>query len=81
MLWIKWYDFTNWLLEWIDNFSKNQRFVFGTWLADQALDVMETLAAAIYTQQKAALLLTANLPIEKLWWLVRLTDRSLNPHS
>ena len=81
MLLIKWYNFTSWLLEWIDNFSKNQRFVFGTRLADQALDVMETLAAAVYTQQKAALLLTANLPIEKLWWLVRLTDRSLNPHS
>ena len=31
---IKWYDFTKWLLERIDSFPKNQRFIFGQRLAD-----------------------------------------------
>ena len=43
-----WYDFTRWLLERIDSFPKNQRFVFGTRLADHALDVLETLVKASY---------------------------------
>ncbi len=43
VLLVKWYDFTRWLLEPIDSFPKNQRFIFGTHLADHALEVMETL--------------------------------------
>jgi len=26
---IKWYDFTKWLLDRVDSFPKNQRFIFG----------------------------------------------------
>jgi hypothetical protein len=26
---VKWYDFTKWVLGHVDNFPKNQRFVFG----------------------------------------------------
>ncbi len=44
---IKWYDFTKWLLERIDTFPKNQRFIFGQRLADRALDILEILVGAI----------------------------------
>jgi hypothetical protein len=32
---VKWYDWTKWLLERVDSFPKNQRFVFGQRLADR----------------------------------------------
>ena len=34
---VKWYDFTRWILEKVDSFPKNQRFIFGTRLADREL--------------------------------------------
>ena len=57
---IKWYDFTQWLLTRIDQFPKNQRFIFGQRLADHALDVMELLVEAAYRSRKAELLSAAN---------------------
>ena len=52
---VKWYDFTRWLLERIDSFPKNQRFVFGTRLADHVLNVLETLVQAAYSREKFGL--------------------------
>lgn len=69
---VKWYDFTRWLLERIDSFPKNQRFIFGTRLADHALEVLEMLVEAAYSREKAVLLARANRQIEMLRWLVRL---------
>lgn len=78
VLLVKWYDFTRWLLERIDSFPKSQRFIFGTRLADHALDVMETLVEAAYSPRKAELLARANRKIETLRWLVRLAkDRQV----
>ena len=75
---VKWYDFTRWLLERVDSFPKNQRFIFGTRLADRALDVMETLVEAAYSPRKTELLARANRRIEMLRWLVRLAkDRKV----
>lgn len=78
VLLVKWYDFTRWLLERIDSFPKNQRFVFGTRLADHALDVLETLVEASYSRRKSELLARVNRKIEVLRWLVRLAkDRKV----
>jgi hypothetical protein len=75
---IKWYDFTKWLLERIDSFPKNQRFIFGQRLADHALDILELLVDAAYSSCKAELLATANRKLEMLRWLLRLArDRNL----
>ena len=75
---IKWYDVVKWLLEWVDSFPKNQRFVFGQRLADRAIDVLELLVEAAYSPRKADLLSRANRDIEVLRWLVRLAkDRDL----
>ena len=38
---MKWYDFTKWVLGHVDNFPKNQRFVFGQRLADGVLAILE----------------------------------------
>ena len=53
---IKWYDVVKWLLERVDSFPKNQRFVFGQRLADRAIDVLELLVEAAYSPRKADLL-------------------------
>ena len=74
----KWYDYAKWIVERVDSFSKNQRFIFGQRLAAHALDIMELLVEAAYARDKAALLHTANRKIEMLRWLVRMAkDRTL----
>lgn len=72
------HDFTRWILEKVDSFPKNQRFIFNTRLADYALDVIETLVKASHSRRKSELLARANRKIEMLRWLVRLEqDRKL----
>jgi hypothetical protein len=78
VLLVKWYDWVKWLLERVDSFPKNQRFVFGQRLADRGIDVLELLVEAAYSSQKAGLLARANRQLEVLRWLVRLAkDRGL----
>ena len=38
---VKWYDYTKWVLDRVDGFPKNQRFVLGTRLADAVVLVMD----------------------------------------
>ena len=74
----KWYDYAKWIIERVDSFPKNQRFIFGQRLAGHALDIMELLVEAAYARDKAALLHTANRKIEMLRWLIRMAkDRTL----
>jgi len=35
---VKWYDYTKWVLDRVDGFPKNQRFVLGTWPAPEKVD-------------------------------------------
>jgi hypothetical protein len=75
---VKWYDWLRWLLDRVDGFPKNQRFIFGTRLADRAIGVLELLLEAAYSSEKQHLLTQANREIEVLRWLVRLAkDRKL----
>ena len=57
---IKWYDFTKWLLDRVDSFPKNQRFIFGQRLTDHAMDILELLVEATYSARKSHLLSSAN---------------------
>jgi hypothetical protein len=43
---VKWYDFTKWVLGHVDNFPKNQRFVFGQRLADGVITILELIVDA-----------------------------------
>ena len=77
---VKWYDYTRWVLDRVDQFPKNQRFVLGTRLADAVMEVLELLSEAAYAagRRKVELLGRANRRIEATRWLVRLTeDRNL----
>jgi len=76
ILLVKWYDVTKWLLERVDSFPKNQRFIFGQRIADRALNILEVLVEATYSARKADLLAGVNRDIEVLRRLVRMaTDR------
>jgi len=78
VLLVKWYDVTKWLLERVDSFPKNQRFVFGQRIADRALNILEALVEAAYSPRKADLLAGVNRDIEVMRWLVRMaTDRKI----
>ena len=44
----EWDDDVKWVLDRVDGFPKNQRFVLGTRLADAVLEVREVLAEATY---------------------------------
>ena len=70
----QWYDTAKWILEKIDKFPKNQRFIFGTRLADRTLGILEGLVQASYTggREKLALLETASRDLAALCWLVRM---------
>ncbi len=75
---VKWYDWTKWLLERVDSFPKNQRFIFGQRLADRSIRVLEILVEASYCSHKVVMLAEANRQVEVLRWLVRLAkDRKL----
>ena len=71
---VKWYDYTKWVLDRVDGFPKNQRFVLGTRLADAVILVMELLGEAAFSgkEKKRELLAEANRKIEVVRWLVRL---------
>ena len=76
----KWDDDVKWVLDRVDGFPKNQRFVLGTRLADGVLGVMELLAEATYASGRAKvdLLAQANRRMESVRWLVRVCkDRNL----
>ena len=75
---VKWYEYLKWLMERIDQFPKNQRYLLGQRLADAALDILELLVDASYARQKSSQLEKANRKMEVLRWLVRLAkDRNL----
>lgn len=76
----KWYDVCRWILAKVDSFPKNQRFIFGTRLADRSLGILELLVEAAYTSgdKKSELLRAANRDLAVLRWLIRMAkDRQI----
>jgi len=78
MVLVKWYRVVSWMLDRVDHFPKNQRFVFGQRLAERSIHVLELLVEASWSQDKTPLLAQANREMEVLRWLVRLAhDRKI----
>lgn len=67
------YRFLVWLVPALERFPRSQKFLLGDRIQGIAMDVLEELIEATYTRQRAAHLVRANLGIEKLRFLVRLT--------
>ena len=75
-IFVKWMDFLKWLLSAIEKFPKSARFSFSNRIANLALDVAEHLIEARYSKNKSEHIRRANLNIEKLRVLLRISYES-----
>ena len=79
---MKWVEFLKWLLPAIEKFPKKVRFTFSDRIITLAVDVVEDLVEARYSTQKMLILKRADLRLEKLRVLLRLTHQlGYLPHA
>lgn len=74
-IFVKWMDFVEWLLVTTGKFPKTARFSFAQRIEGLALDVVEDLVEARYSRDKQAILKRANLRLEKMRVLLRLSHK------
>src|SRR5665213_3184713 len=75
-IFVKWIDFLKWLLHTTEKFPKKVRFTFSDRINNLALNVVEELVEARYSGNKKMILRSANLRIEKLRVLLRISYES-----
>ncbi|NRB53735.1 MAG: diversity-generating retroelement protein Avd [Saprospiraceae bacterium] len=68
----EWYNTTNWLLDRCERMPKHTRFTISGRIVNLALETVELLLEAIYTEQRKHLLHQLNLNLEKLRFFNRL---------
>ena len=78
---IKLYDFLLWMIPKLEKFPRSQKFLLGDRIENLMLDILELLIDAAYSKQKQQTLRTANLNLEKLLYMVRLSKdpKLINP--
>ncbi len=69
----KTYDLLLWIIPQLEKFPKSQKYLLGDRIETLILDIMDLIIQSIYTKNKTSLLKEANLKIEKLRYLIRLT--------
>jgi hypothetical protein len=67
------YQFLKWLTQTVEKFPKNHKFTVGDRISGLALEVLEALVDATYSRDRQQHLRRANLGIEKLRFLLRLS--------
>jgi hypothetical protein len=70
---VKWMEFLKWLLPVTVKFPKRARFTLADRIDNLALDLVEDFIEAQYTRDKLAILRRANLRLEKLRVLLRIS--------
>jgi four helix bundle protein len=75
-IFVKWTDFLKWLLHTTEKFPKKARFTFSDRINNLALGIVEELVEARYTSNKRSILRSANLRLEKLRMLLRISYES-----
>ncbi len=68
------YQFLVWLVPTIDGFPRKRKFVLGDRIEVAALDVLDHLISATFTRNRDAALAGANLGIDRLRFLLRLSE-------
>jgi 23S rRNA-intervening sequence protein len=68
------YQLLVWLIPTIDNFPRARKFVLGDRIETAALDVLDQLIAATFTKSRDAALANANLGLDRLRFLIRLSQ-------
>jgi len=69
----KLYDFLLWMIPKIKKFPRSQKFVIGDRIENMMIDILELLIEAAYSKNKHTVLKAANLKLEQLRYLVRLS--------
>lgn len=81
------YQFLTWLMPTVEKFPRTHKSTLGDHVENAALDALEALIEATYTRDRLPHLRQANLRIEKLRFLLRLTadlkllDRRRHEHA
>ena len=70
---VKWMDFLDWLLDATEKFPKHVRFTIAVRIENLALDIVEDLVEARYAREKSVILERANLRLEKIRVLLRIS--------
>ena len=72
-IFVRWLEFLNWLLPTTEKFPKKVRFTLSQRIDNLALDVVEDLVEARYSREQGEVLKRANLRLEKLRVLLRVS--------
>ena len=73
ILFVKWLEFLKWLLQALEKFPKKSRFTITNRIENLALDIVELFIEAKYQKEKRHLLKKANLCLEKIRVLFRIS--------
>lgn len=68
-----WHEFCAWLIPKISKFPRDLKFVLGQRIETLAITILETLVRAKYTRNRVAMLEQANVDLEVLRFLLRLS--------
>jgi hypothetical protein len=69
----KLYDLLLWIIPKLERFPRSQKFLIGDRIETVLLDVLDLLIEAAYSKKKSQPLRSANLQLEKVRYLVRLS--------
>ena len=67
------YDLLLWIIPVLDKFPRTQKFLLADRIETELLDIMKLLIQAVYARQKSELLGQANLGLEQVRYLIRLS--------
>jgi len=67
------YELLKWLLPTVSKFPKDKRYTLGSRIENKVLDILELLIKATYTKPRLELLKKANIDLEILRHMVRLS--------
>lgn len=69
----KLYDFFLWIIPKLEKFPRSQKYLIGDRVENLMFDILDLLIEAAYSRKKHHLLKAANLKLEKLRYLIRLS--------
>ncbi len=69
----KLYDFILWIIPKLEKYPRSQKFLLADRIESLMLDILELLIDAAYSKKKDKALRSANLKLEKLRYLIRLS--------
>ena len=67
------YDAILWLLPKLEQFPRSQKFLLGDRIETMLLDILELLIEANYSRERTEILSKANLKLDKLRFLMRIS--------